>query len=178
MNQYLEKTLKLSWEEVDQIRTNYIKQYGTTLLGMMIHHHINPDKFLQEIHSFDVGKFLKKEPALLEFLQNLSGKKYIFTNSPQFYARNVLKILGIDSLFEDVFSIETVNYHGKPNMDAYQKVIEILHTKEQIAFVDDEPANVIQAKKANMKTFLVDSRRKDFNNYYEEELFPKLKGMK
>jgi putative hydrolase of the HAD superfamily len=177
MNQYLVKKLAISLPEVDQLRRDYIHQYGTTLLGMMIHHNTDPVEFLTEIHSFDIHQFLKKESELINFLKSLVGKKYIFTNSPGFYAKKVLSTLGIEELFQTIFSIETVNYRGKPNPSAYKQVLEILNPKETICFVDDEPGNIEIAKLFNFVTFLVDSRRTDLNNYYKEELFPKLKGL-
>jgi putative hydrolase of the HAD superfamily len=178
MNCFLEKELLISLPKVDILRKKYVRKYGTTLLGMIIHHHTDPNVFLKDIHSFDLKQFLSKEPDLITFLKNLKGDKNIFTNSPLFYAKNVLKILGIEAFFKDIFSIETVDYYGKPNLSAYQKVLEIINPSEDIIFVDDEPANIEQAKKMDMKTIFIDSRRKDLNNYYKEELFPKLKGIK
>jgi putative hydrolase of the HAD superfamily len=176
MNQYLKKILSISDEKVDEIRRNYIKQYGTTLMGMMINHNTDPENFLVEIHSFDIRQFLKKEPELLDFLKILPGQKYIFTNSPQFYAKKVITTLGINEIFNDIFSIETFHYHGKPNPSAFQKVIEILGTKDSIGFVDDEKENIKVAKQFHFFSFRVDSKKDTINNYYREELFPKLKG--
>lgn len=178
MNLYLEKKLKISMIEVDYLRKKYIQLYGTTLQGMMVHHQTDPTEFLTEIHSFNIGNFLNPQFQLYEFLQNLSGKKYIFTNSPNFYAKKVLKTLEIDSNFEDIFSIETFHYLGKPNPNAYTIVINNFNKEESFCLVDDEPANILYAQKIGMKTCFVDSKKKDLTNYYEDEFFPKVKGIK
>lgn len=177
MNQFIKNKLQISLPQVDHLRKKYVSLYGTTLLGMMIHHDTNPEEFLKDIHSFSIFSFLKKEPELFQFIEKLKGKKYIFTNSPCFYAKKVLSVLSVESLFVDIFSIETFHYQGKPSKKAFEKVCGYLPKNETIYFIDDEPSNIEMAKKFKFFTVLVDSRRTDIDNYYRDELFPKLKGM-
>lgn len=178
MNQYLKFKLNISLNEVDQVRKNYIQEYGTTLLGMMKHYNTEPEEFLNAVHSFEVTLFLKKEKLLREFLATLTGAKYIFTNSPLFYAKKVLSVLGILDLFSSIFSIEFVHYYGKPNPSSYKKVLDHLSLNDTIAFVDDEKSNIETARDFGWKTCLIDSKRVNMSDHYQDELFPKVKGIK
>ena len=49
----------------------------------------------------------------------LPQRKVVFTNAPQHYAYRVLYLLGIDDLFEEVFSVESSRFHPKPKVPRF-----------------------------------------------------------
>jgi len=175
MNDYLKELLQISYQEVDWIRKKFIQEYGTTLLGMMIHYQVDPLKFLTKVHSIQISDFLYPVPLLKVFLQELPGEKYIFTNSPLFYAKNVLKTLAIETCFQSIFDIESFQYRGKPAKEAFETVINQIGCK--IAnFVDDDERNIEMAKNFGFKCFYIDSTKKGVVDYYQDLLIPALKG--
>ena len=84
-------------DEARKIQKNYFQEYNTTLNGMIKHHKIDADEFLEFVHDVDLN-FLK-DKKLEEEIKRLNGKKIIFTNGSRAHAKNVTKRIGIDQYF-------------------------------------------------------------------------------
>ena len=90
MTAFISEKLKVSSEEARKIQKNYFQEYNTTLNGMIKHHKIDADEFLEFVHDVDLN-FLKKDKKLEEEIKRLNGKKIIFTNGSRAHAKNVTK---------------------------------------------------------------------------------------
>ena len=55
--------------------------------------------------------FLKKDEPLEKEIENLNGKKIIFTNGSKAHAANVTKRIGIEKLFDGVFDIVDSDFY-------------------------------------------------------------------
>ena len=84
----------------------------------MIHHDIPPKEFLKYVHDIDLS-FMKKDKILRQELENLKMRKLIFTNGSTDHAKNVLRHLGIDDLFQGIFDITDAEYQPKPEPKAF-----------------------------------------------------------
>jgi len=104
MKKFISLKLKISQEEAFKIQKKFYKKYGTTLSGLMKHYQIPPNEFLKFVHDVDLTK-LKKSSRLFREIKQLPGKKIIYTNGDQDYAKKVLNSLGIESLFEYILDI-------------------------------------------------------------------------
>lgn len=175
MNDYIMDLLKIPYKDVDRLRKQFIEMYGTTLLGMMIHYQIEPQKFLSTIHSIPIKDYLCPQPILKEFLFSIPFDKYIFTNSPLFYAKKVLQTLSIESCFKDIFAIEFLQYHGKPAKEAFEAVIKAVGNQET-SFVDDDMQNIKTAKLFGFHCYFMDSCKVGVKDYYQDLFIPTLKG--
>ncbi len=177
INMYVSNKLNLDLPYVFKIRRRYIKEYCSTLLGLKNEFNVDPAEFLFYVHNIDVSEFLQKEEKLKDFILSLPGEKYIVTNSPLFYAKNVLKTLGVDELFSDIYDIEFMDYYGKPYLNSVKKVINKLDINVKNAiFIDDSFENIISAKYLGFKTLYVYNDN-DHMNYYEDFLFPKIRSV-
>ena len=78
----------------DKMRAEYWKKYGTSLAGLMQNYKIDPDDFLNNVHDIDFS-VLPKDLKLLEALNNLPGRKLVYTNGTVPYAKEVLKYRGL-----------------------------------------------------------------------------------
>ena len=93
MTRYMTQVLAASnhpsdTETVNQLRINYLKRYGATLKGMVIHHGVNEKDFLREAHRFDhLPDLLKRERGLSKILARLPGKKF-YSPTPHKNIRN------------------------------------------------------------------------------------------
>ena len=76
MSKFISAKLKVSNDEARKIQKNYFQEYNTTLNGMIKHHKIDADEFLEFVHDVDLS-FLDKDKDLEDEIKKL-GKKIIF----------------------------------------------------------------------------------------------------
>ena len=141
--------------EADKMRGEYWKKYGTSLAGLMRNYKIDPDDFLNIVHDIDFS-VLSKDLNLLDALNNLPGRKLIYTNGTVPYAREVLKYRGLLDVFDEIYGIEDARYVPKPFPEAF----EIIFSKANIAhnrsaMFEDEVRNLEVPFKLGLKTILV-----------------------
>lgn len=160
MTQYIMDSLNLAEHEAHTLRQHYWRIYGATLKGLIRHHGTNPHHFLQQTHHFDnLHEMVIQTKRLRHMLQSLSGRKLVFTNAPRDYAMRVLKLLGIEDLFELVLSVESTKFHAKPSVRGFQHLLRTIRTNPSdcIMLEDNLPA-LMTAKKLGMKTVWISNR--------------------
>ena len=178
MSSFISKKLNVGLEEAKKIQKNYFHKYSTTLTGMIKHHKINADEFLEFVHDVDLG-FLKEDKGLENEISKIKGKKIIFTNGSKAHATNVTKKIGIDKLFDGVFDIVESNFIPKPSIEAYKILIEKYKIEPQYCIlVEDIARNLKPAYELGMKTVWIKNEEpwaaefsnESFINYRTENL--------
>jgi putative hydrolase of the HAD superfamily len=159
MTAYLQQHLEMNEQAASELRVHYWQRYGATLSGMMKHHGTDPEHFLWHTHQFPaLPDMVLREPRLRHTLLKLPGKKLVFSNAPQHYARAVLKLLRVDDLFDDVFAIEHTHYRPKPQMSGFMRLLRKHRLNPaQCVMVEDSAENLQAAKRLGMRTVWVDS---------------------
>jgi putative hydrolase of the HAD superfamily len=159
MTAYLQQHLGLDEQTAGELRRHYWQRYGATLSGMMKHHGTDPEHFLWHTHQFpELPQMVLREPRLRHVLKKLQGKKLVFSNAPQHYARAVLKLLRVDDLFDDVFAIEHTRYHPKPQMAGFMRLLHKHRLNPaHCVMVEDSAENLLAAKRLGMRTVWVDA---------------------
>jgi len=157
MTAYLQKHLQLDEAQADTLRMEYWQCYGATLSGLMRHHGTDPDHFLWHTHQFpDLPKMVLRDSRLRHVLKSLPGRKVVFSNAPQHYARAVLALLRVDNLFEDVFAIEQTRYRPKPQFAGFRCLLQRHRLRAaQCVMVEDSAENLYAAKRLGMRTVWV-----------------------
>lgn len=121
MSQFIERELKLSRPHADALRRLYWKRYGATMLGLVRHHGVKAQTFLDDTHELH-GLEQRVHGHAHDFhaLKRLRGRRYILTNAPRVYAHRVLHTLGILRWFDGVISVEDMRMFGqlRPKPDA------------------------------------------------------------
>jgi len=157
MSEWMIARLGIPAHDVDRQRQDYWARYGTTLRGLYIERHIDPQDFLDFVHDIRIEKYLRCDARLDAMLAQLPPTKAIFTNAPADYARRVLRVLGVEKHFADLFDINFIAYESKPTPAAYDKVIAALPVcAEECLLIDDTARNLVPAKKLGMKTVWLD----------------------
>ena len=118
MGRFIEEKLNLSSGEAQALRSKYYHQYGTTLRGLMIEHKINPDEYLDYVHQINYDVVSPNE-SLKNTIQELKGKKYIFTNANYGHVEKVLEKLKMENIFDGCFDISESDYLPKPHKEIY-----------------------------------------------------------
>lgn len=154
MTAYLQQHLQLDEAAAGALRRDYWQRYGATLLGLVRHHGTDPRHFLRQTHQFpDLERMVVHEPGLRHALRRLPGRKFVFSNAPVHYAREVLRVLGVADLFAAVFSIERVRYRPKPDVHGFLRLCRTHHLRPQrCIMVEDTLENLRTAKRLGMKT--------------------------
>ena len=152
MTEYISEKLKINLAEAKKLQTNYFHKYNTSLNGLMIHHDIPPQEFLQYVHDIDLS-FMEKDIILRSEIEKLNMKKFVFTNGSREHVRNITTHLGIDDLFDDVFDIVDANFHPKPAAKAFDlmtKKFEI--DPSETIYIEDIAKNLSIGKKRGATT--------------------------
>lgn len=157
LRDYVAECLSIGPEEARKIQKDYFMEYGTTLSGMMKHHGVDPDHFLDYVHDIDFSP-IKKSPVLNDALAALKGRKLIYTNADASYTAKVLDRLGVSDHIESVFDIKSADLLPKPDMVSYEKFLADHDVDPNRAvMVEDMAKNLIPAKNLGMGTIWINT---------------------
>jgi putative hydrolase of the HAD superfamily len=157
MSAWMTTRLGVPPEDVDRQRQDYWARYGTTLRGLYVERHIDPQDFLDFVHDVHVEEYLQADPRLDALLTRLPQTKALFTNAPADYARRVLRALGVANHFAEIFDIHFIAYESKPAQSAYAKVLAALPVRAaECLLIEDTARNLVPAKQLGMKTVWLD----------------------
>lgn len=114
MTQYVAQTLSLEDEQASALRNAYWLKYGATLLGMIRHHGVDAQDFLDRTHVLpDLRRQIVPNPRMRQLLMRLPGNRILLTNAPLDYTRRVLRQLRIDKAIHAVVSIDHMWIHSR-----------------------------------------------------------------
>jgi putative hydrolase of the HAD superfamily len=155
MTAYVSALLEMERDEARKLQKQYYLEHGTTLQGLMIHHGIDPDDFLEKAHAIDYSH-LTPQPALAAAIKALPGRKFIFTNGSVKHAQATAGALGILDHFDDIFDIVAADYVPKPASATYDKFAALnrVDTRHAVMF-EDLPRNLTVPKALGMRTVLL-----------------------
>lgn len=155
MRQFIADAFALSLDDAFALQKRYLREYGTTLRGLMLGHGMEPSEFLAYVHDIDCS-VLEPAPRLAAALDCLPGRRIIFTNGTERHALNVLERLGLTGHFEAIFDIRSADYIPKPNADTYARMTA-QHgiDPRRAAMFEDLARNLVPAAAAGMTTVLV-----------------------
>ena len=165
MTQYIMDTLTLDEPNAFKLRQHYWRIYGATLKGLMRHHGVDPHHFLSSTHDpMDIENMVSVRKNLRYCINRLKGRKVIFTNAPMNYAIRVLNVLGIEDLFELVFSVESTQFHPKPSIRGFRQLLKTIKAKaSDCVMLEDNLAALMTAKRLGMKTIWISRELKKPN---------------
>lgn len=155
MGEFIARHFGIGAHEARVLQKRYFHTYGTTLRGLMLHHGLAPEGYLDYVHDIDLS-VIGPDRALDAALHRLEGRKTVFTNGSLKHAEAVLERLGIASHFTGVFDIAAAEFVPKPEPACYQKMLSALAVApEQAALFEDTADNLTPAAALGMTTILV-----------------------
>ncbi|MDE2429038.1 MAG: pyrimidine 5'-nucleotidase [Burkholderiales bacterium] len=166
MNAYMARVLSVDGKPadaatVDAVRQDYYQRYGITMLGMVRHHGVSAEEFLQEAHQFDdLITMLRFERGLRNLFRRLPGKKILLTNAPHFYSHRVIRHLGLHKHLDGHIPVEAMRVHGqlqpKPSRPFLRKLLaKYGKTAKKCILVEDSIDNLRAAKNQGLRTVWV-----------------------
>lgn len=155
INDYVVRTAGLPADEALVVQKGYLRDYGTSLAGLMAHHRIDPYDFLAEVHDVPLD-ILTPDPGLRAALERLDGPRFVFTNGSMVHARRVVEKLALADLFDGLFALEDADLIPKPDPRTFARMTERFSIDPATAaFFEDTVRNLAPAKAIGMTTVLV-----------------------
>lgn len=157
MEMFVTRLLDVDAAEARRIQKRHFHVHGTTLAGLMEEHGVDPHEFLDFVHDIDLAR-ISADPEVAAAIAALPGRRIVFTNGSETYARRVLDRLGLADLFEEVHDIHAMDYRPKPHPDAYAALCA-RHAIDpaRALFVEDMARNLVPAKALGMTTVWIDN---------------------
>ena len=155
MTEFIAHRLDVHPGEAYALQHFYFRTYGSTLNGLMICDGVDPEEFLSYVHDVDLSP-LHPDPKMRPALQQLRGRRFIFTNGSRAHSERVLKQIQLDGLWDDIWDIHTVGFAPKPKPEAYQRIVAAGgFDPHRAAMFEDTARNLVPAKALGMTTVLV-----------------------
>lgn len=115
IDDYFMKHLSLAHSEAYKLHQEYYTTYGLALEGLVRNHKIDPLEYNEKVDdALPLEEILSPDPQLRKFIQSIDTttvKLWLFTNAYVNHGRRVVKILGVDDLFE---GLTYCDYAGRP----------------------------------------------------------------
>lgn len=157
MGSFIQQLLGVDAEEARRVQKQYFHEHGTTLAGLMRSRGVDPHEFLDYVHDIDLAR-ITADPAVVGAVDRLPGRKFVFTNGDERYARRVLDRLGLANAFDGMHDIHAMDYLPKPHPDAYAALCKRHDIDPRTAlFAEDMARNLKPAKALGMVTVWVDN---------------------
>lgn len=152
ISQYMVQVTGLPYDEARALQKTYYRDHGTTLHGLMLHHGVDPDNFLNTVHAIDYSG-VAAHPDLVSAISALPGRKFILTNGDVGHASAVIEKVGLDGMFTDIFDIRAMKYKPKPLPEAYSEFFA-MHgiDSRRAAMFDDLEKNLLVPHETGMVT--------------------------
>jgi putative hydrolase of the HAD superfamily len=160
MSEWLVANLEVEPAEADRLRTDYWHRYGTTLLGLIRHHGVDPHAFLDATHSFVtdplLGELIRAERGLSELFRRLPGRKVLITNAPAVYTATVLREIGLSRIVRRRYHIEQMRLLGRFRPKPSPSMFRMLLAKEKVhpahaVLIEDSVLNLRGARSIGMR---------------------------
>jgi putative hydrolase of the HAD superfamily len=155
MTAYIAGALGIGAEEATVLRERYFDDYGATVAGLSRHHAMDAHDFLARVHDVDYS-MLDPDPELGALIEQLPGRKIVFTNGGGGHGQRALTQLAIAHCFEVVFDIEAAGLAPKPQRAAYERLITVCGIDpKRSALIEDSPRNLEPAHALGFATALI-----------------------
>lgn len=163
MNAYIAEVLgdgvtPAGLDAVNAARTLYWQRYGATMIGLVKHHGVRAEHFLDTTHSMErLPEMIRAERGLRQLLRRLPGRKILLTNAPRRYSVQVLRHLGLQRHFAEHVAVESMRVHGQLRPKPSRLMLRRLMRRHRLApgrciLVEDTLANLRSARALGMRT--------------------------
>jgi putative hydrolase of the HAD superfamily len=157
MGGYIERLLGCDAVEAKRVQKAHFHEHGTTLAGLMREHGVDPHHFLENVHAIPLDR-VPRDERLAIGLAGLPGRKLVYTNADEPYARRVLEALGVSGHFAELHDIHAAELRPKPDRHGYELMLARFGIDPgSAAMVEDMAQNLRPAKELGLTTVWVDN---------------------
>lgn len=106
IDDYFQTHLALSREDATMLHQRYYKDYGLAIEGLVRHHKVDPMEYNTKVDdALPLEGIIKPNPKLRKLIEDVDRTKvkpWLFTNAYVTHGKRVVKLLGIEDLFEGI----------------------------------------------------------------------------
>ena len=149
IDSYFVRHLSLPASDARALHARYYKDYGLAISGLFKHHTIDPLAYNREVDdALPLDDVIKPDPQLRTLLKDMDKRKvklWLFTNAHITHARRVVRLLGVEDLFEGITYCDYAAkvLLAKPHKEMFDKAEREagVTLREECYFVDDSALN-------------------------------------
>lgn len=150
IDDYFQHHLSLDRADAVVLHKRYYQDYGLALDGLIRHHKIDALEYNTEVDdALPLEEILSPDNELRKLLEGVDKNKvkmWLFTNAYANHGKRVVKLLGIDDLFEGITYCDYAAEDGlvcKPKEEAFLKAMKEASAtdRSKCYFVDDSATN-------------------------------------
>ena len=136
IDQYFIKHLEITRDDAYKLHQEYYKTYGLAIEGLVRHHKIDPLEYNRQVDdAIPLETILSPDPTLRKLLLDIDTSKvklWLFTNAYVTHGKRVVKLLGVDDLFEGMTFCDygSEKLICKPYVVMYEKAMREAGVKE------------------------------------------------
>lgn len=114
IDEYFMKHLSLNQEDAFKLHQEYYKNYGLAIEGLVRHHRIDALEYNEQVDdAIPLEDILSPDPVLRKMLQDIDKTKvklWLFTNAYVTHGKRVVRLLGVDDMFEGITFCDYAEY--------------------------------------------------------------------
>lgn len=103
-DKFFQEHLSLSEDDANELHFKYYREYGLAIEGLVRHHKVDALEYNSKVDdALPLEEVIKPNPELRQLIQDIDTSKvrlWLFTNAYVTHGKRVVKLLGIDDLFE------------------------------------------------------------------------------
>ncbi|KAI9692733.1 MAG: hypothetical protein M1820_009405 [Bogoriella megaspora] len=150
IDQYFQTHLSLSREDANKLHFRYYRDYGLAIQGLVRFHKVDPLEYNRKVDdALPLEDIIDPDPKLRQLLLNIDKSKvklWLFTNAYITHGKRVVRLLGVDDLFEGITYCDygAAQLLCKPYEDMFKKAQREagVASPSDCYFVDDSAINV------------------------------------
>ncbi len=157
INAYMHERMGFPPEQIEALREQYFREYGTTLRGLQANYNVDMDDYLNFVHNVPLEPHLRPDPELRGVIAALPGRKFIFTNADCAHAARVTKALGLDGLWDGCIDVHAIAPYTKPMPESFDLALKTAGSPDPrtCVLLDDQARITRSARGLGMFTILV-----------------------
>ena len=123
-------------EEANELHLRYYKDYGLAIEGLVRHHKVDPLEYNTQVDdALPLENVLSPNLQLRKLLEDLDTSKvkpWLFTNAYITHGKRVVRLLGVDDLFEGITFCDygAWPFLCKPNPEMFKKAMREAGVKD------------------------------------------------
>ncbi|KAL3418365.1 hypothetical protein PVAG01_10081 [Phlyctema vagabunda] len=160
IDQYFMTHLELTREDANKLHMDYYRSYGLAIEGLVRHHKIDPLEYNRQVDdALPMDKILEPDLRLRKLLEDIDKSKvklWLFTNAYVTHGERVVRLLGIDDLFEGITFCDyaAAPILCKPHEKMFDKAMKEagVQDNKECYFIDDSSLNCKAAEQRGWTT--------------------------
>jgi len=157
INAFMHERMGFPSEQIEVLRDQFFREYGTTLRGLQANYSVDMDEYLAFVHNVPLEAHLHPDLDLRGVIEALPARKFIFTNADCAHVTRVTKVLGLDGLWDGCIDVHVLAPYCKPMPGSFDLALKAAGSPDPraCALLDDQARITRAARGLGMYTILV-----------------------